>query len=461
MLVDGSPRVSCVTPTRRVAGRKVTTLDGLDPAERDRWADLFCATGASQCGFCTPGIIVRLAGLDAANPDAGPDHANRALAAHLCRCTGWQTITEAWDLRHAPPSTNGRDLDAAGVRAEIEGGVAQSVSPAVALGHGGFADDSAPADALVAVRADSGDWVVAETLHQARLDAGKIQGRRTTLDPVWPVEIPPGDWAATLSTTWVEPAYLETDAAWARPGEPAQSPLGNGGGFGAKLESPVTEVAERLAAEHGRPVRVLMSREDTIRLGPKRPPVAGGANADGTGVIRIVATPGIESAVAAASPGLRVELVEVPGELATSAALRGAGWAEATALVAMATGRAGRVTAPGRGWAEAHVDDDHIAVQVGAGEVLDPVTLRSYCIGAAHMAYSMVMHESLTVDRSGLVQDLTVRSFGVCRAADLPEVRVEIADESGAATNGSDAVFAAVMASTAVHYHATRWPHRS
>ena len=96
VLVDGAPRVSCVTPARRVVGRSVTTLDGLDPAERDDWADRFCATGASQCGFCTPGIVVRLAGLQAKGVGRDDDAAvERALAAHLCRCTGWRTIVEA------------------------------------------------------------------------------------------------------------------------------------------------------------------------------------------------------------------------------------------------------------------------------------------------------------------------------------------------------------------------------
>src|SRR5947207_8713391 len=64
VLVDGSPRVACVTPARRVAGRAITTLDGLDAATRQEWADAFAATGASQCGFCTPGIIMRLSALN-------------------------------------------------------------------------------------------------------------------------------------------------------------------------------------------------------------------------------------------------------------------------------------------------------------------------------------------------------------------------------------------------------------
>src|ERR1700737_2921440 len=52
VLVDGSPRVACVTPARRVAGRRITTIDGMAESDRRRWADAFVATGASQCGFC-------------------------------------------------------------------------------------------------------------------------------------------------------------------------------------------------------------------------------------------------------------------------------------------------------------------------------------------------------------------------------------------------------------------------
>ncbi|HKE76135.1 MAG TPA: 2Fe-2S iron-sulfur cluster-binding protein, partial [Acidimicrobiales bacterium] len=166
VLVDGQPRVACVTPARRVRGRAVTTLDGLDPAERAAWGEAFCATGASQCGFCTPGIVVRLAGL-AARGTAADDHGavEQALLAHLCRCTGWRTILDAWTARvgGAPPPA-GRDLEAAGRRATIEGRSPQRVAPEVALGHGGFADDTAPPGALVAVPDGAGGWAVGETV---------------------------------------------------------------------------------------------------------------------------------------------------------------------------------------------------------------------------------------------------------------------------------------------------------
>src|SRR4051812_44431681 len=157
VLVDGVPRVACVTPLRRVAGREVTTLAGL--ADARAWADALVASGGSQCGFCTPGIIMRLAALT----DRSPAAVDQALLAHLCRCTGWRTIGEAAAAfgRAAPA---GRDLDEAGRRASIEGGGVQRVGPDVALGEGGFADDTAPPDALVAVPDGAGGWAVGETL---------------------------------------------------------------------------------------------------------------------------------------------------------------------------------------------------------------------------------------------------------------------------------------------------------
>lgn len=449
VLVDGAARVSCVTPVRRVAGRQVTTVDGLDPTVRREWSEALCATGGSQCGFCTPGIVVRLA---AARERAGDAvdraPAARALQAHLCRCTGWQTVLEAWDRLGAP--VGARDLDAATRRATIEGRTPQRVAPDVSLGRGGFADDEAPPDALVAVPDVAGGWAVAETLTEARRLAGKVQGRRTTVAATAPLDVPPGDWAATLRSSWVEPAYLETDASWCLPGgEPA--PLtANGGAFGAKLGSGLGEVARRLADEHGRAVRVLWSREDAVRHGPKRPPVAGGARADGTGVLRVVRTAGIVAAVRSVAPGLVVEEVDVAGP-PTGAHLRAAGWAEAVVLTAGARGRVGVVRAPDGGEAEAEIVDGRIRVRVAAGDPLDEVVLRSYAIGAAHMAYGWVTAEALTVDAAGSVQDLTIRSFGVPRAVDTPPIEVEIDPAPGAPVNGSDAVYAAVAAALWLH----------
>ena len=232
VLVDGKPRVACVTPVRRVRGRQVTTLEGLEPQRRDRWAQAFCDTGGSQCGFCTPGIIVRLESLARSNSLAGDgvldrDAVDQALLAHLCRCTGWQTIVEAAetlvsigssasyvDIGDQSALGNVRDLEKAGQRATLEGRAPQRVSPSVALGQAGFAADLVPTDHLVAVRDTEGTWVAAQTLPEARALAGKVQGRRTTAPHRFPLELPDGDWVATLRTTWTDGAYLETDAAW-------------------------------------------------------------------------------------------------------------------------------------------------------------------------------------------------------------------------------------------------------
>ena len=156
VLVDGDARVACVTPAARVEGRAVTTVEGLDPATRDSIASAFVATGGSQCGFCTPGIVMRAASLLAKGRTRRAD-VDRGLAAHLCRCTGWQTVYDAIDAAASGRVPGPRaDLDAAARRAELEGGGRQRVGIDVPLGGGGFADDVAPRDALVAVPCPTG-----------------------------------------------------------------------------------------------------------------------------------------------------------------------------------------------------------------------------------------------------------------------------------------------------------------
>ena len=74
------------------------------------------------------------------------------------------------------------------------------------------------------------------------------------------------------------------------------------------------------------------------------------------------------------------------------------------------------------------------------------------------MAYSWVTSESLTVE-DGDVLDLTVRSFGVARAVDTPEIRVTLVEDDGEPVNGSDAAFAAVAAAVwRYHGHREVWP---
>jgi aerobic-type carbon monoxide dehydrogenase small subunit (CoxS/CutS family) len=459
--VDDQPRVACVTPVARVAGRAVTTVEGL--ADAAGWAQAFCDGGATQCGFCTPGIVMRLAALDPVRRQ-DPDVVRRALLANLCRCTGWQTIVEVAVGGPVPPSVSGwaRHLATSERCAEIEGGVPQRVAPDVALGAGGFADDLAPADALVALRAADGNWVVGETLAEARVLSGKVQGRRTTAPLRWPIEVPDGGWVRTLRTTWVEPAYLEPDASWCAPGAEPFSSHGNGGAFGAKQSGELGRVARRLADEHGRPVRVLATREDVVRFGAKRPPLAAGVRADGTGVVHVARTPGVAQAIRAVAPGFEVLELDVVGP-PTSASVRAAGWAEAAVLLAsLQPGPTYTVRSPAGATASASIaGGGTVRVRVDPGTVLDPVVLRSYCIGAAHMALGWVRSEAISVDRAGEPHDLTIRSFGVLRAVDTPQIDVELVGSQREPVNASDAVFAAVAtAAWAADGFAERWPTR-
>jgi xanthine dehydrogenase small subunit len=471
--VDGAARMACVTPVRRVAGRRVTTLEGLDPGVRERWAEAFSATGASQCGFCTPGIIMRLAALGSRKAVVDDDAVKTALLAHLCRCTGWCSVVEAARRVYEGAGVEGadvegsgvegsgpeRDLGRAGERAELEGGRGQAVGPEVALGGGGFAEDGAPAGALVAVPDGGGEWVVGETLHEARRRAGKVQGRNSTVAVRPPLEVPGGEWALTLRTSFTEPGYLEPDASWCEPGGVAASPLANGGAFGGKESSPVGAVARRLADAEGRCVRAVMSREDVVRMGAKRPPIAAGVRADGSGVLRVATTVGSGPlddwvrAVGLVAPGLVVEEVAVPGP-PVSGRIRGAGWVEATVLLAgLEARRSGRIgpghlvtVASGEGArAGAMIGaGGEVRVTVAAGEVLDEVVLRSYVVGAVHQALGWVRSEGVAVDAEGTVLDLTIRSFGILTAREMPAVEVVVEKGSGRAVRAGEAVMAAV-----------------
>jgi xanthine dehydrogenase small subunit len=182
-----------------------------------------------------------------------------------------------------------------------------------------------------------------------------------------------------------------------------------------------------------------------VELGPKRPPIAAGIRADGTGIIRVPHTGFLEEEIALVAPGLVVEYVDIVGP-PTTVHIRAAGWAEAVVLLTSLR-KTDEVTSPDGARASAVINDDgSVHVTVNAGEVLDEVTLRSYCIGAAHQALGWVRSEAIAVDQAGLAHDLTIRSFGILRAVDMPHVEVIIEQDDLPAVNGSDAVFAAVAA---------------
>jgi xanthine dehydrogenase molybdenum-binding subunit len=136
VLIDGKASVSCLISLDKAAGKSITTLEGLDADERERFASAFAAAGALQCGFCTPGILVRTKALiDKKGSALTREEAARFLGAHLCRCTGYSKILDAVEVlaRGESPQAN------------LPGGVgtrgARYQGSELALGDRGYVDD--------------------------------------------------------------------------------------------------------------------------------------------------------------------------------------------------------------------------------------------------------------------------------------------------------------------------------
>ena len=95
VLVDGKAVVSCAQPAARFEGREVITQEGLDARQREVWAECFVAAGASQCGYCSPGILMKAESLLRKNPAPTREQVTAALAGNLCRCTGYVKVVDA------------------------------------------------------------------------------------------------------------------------------------------------------------------------------------------------------------------------------------------------------------------------------------------------------------------------------------------------------------------------------
>ena len=142
VLIDGKARISCQTSLEKAAGAEITTLEGVDEDERQRMADTFAAHGALQCGFCTPGIVMRTVALLGRDKETTRDDAARHLGAHLCRCTGYVKILDAVESLAAgetPVAITEGGVGGRGVKYE-----GQELS----LGDRGFIDDMEPEGCL-------------------------------------------------------------------------------------------------------------------------------------------------------------------------------------------------------------------------------------------------------------------------------------------------------------------------
>jgi aerobic-type carbon monoxide dehydrogenase small subunit (CoxS/CutS family) len=114
VLIDGIPKLSCLTLALDAAGAAITTVEGLkDGGHLHPLQKAWATTGGSQCGFCTPGFLMTSTALLEANPRPTDAEIRTALSGNICRCTGYVKIVEAVKMAAA---------ELAGVPVESGGG---------------------------------------------------------------------------------------------------------------------------------------------------------------------------------------------------------------------------------------------------------------------------------------------------------------------------------------------------
>ena len=95
VLVDGQPRLSCITVAALMGGRAITTIEGLAPGGLTAFQQALHQQVGSQCGYCTPGIVLALEALLADDPQPDDAAIREVLGANICRCTGYTKILAA------------------------------------------------------------------------------------------------------------------------------------------------------------------------------------------------------------------------------------------------------------------------------------------------------------------------------------------------------------------------------
>ena len=391
-LVDGEPHATCTVAAEDAEGKEVVTVEGLTAEERDLFARALAATHGLQCGFCTPGVVIRGAHLLRRSTDPSRREIAAALGDHLWRCTGYVKIVEA--IEHVAAAKRGVPLPEPPATGGVGAPLARYGARDLALGERPFVDDlvrpgmlfgavtlsAHPRARVLRIRAERArahpgvvavvtaadvpgdrwnglihaDWpalvaegeevrcvgdvlaaVAAESEVAARAAAALVEVDYEVLPPVLGVAeslaagaprvnprrenrlshsvIRRGDAVRALEesahvvtgiweTQRIEHLFLEPESALAEPCEgglhlwsqgqgvfddrrQVANLLGieeervfvelvpNGGAFGGKEDLTVQGHAALLAWTTGRPVKLTLSRRESIRLHPKRHPV--------------------------------------------------------------------------------------------------------------------------------------------------------------------------------------------
>jgi len=108
VIMNGELAASCLILAPQADGAVITTIEGVGDGEKlDPLQEAFIETGAVQCGFCTPGMILAAKKLLEENPHPAEEEIKRGISGNLCRCTGYQKIIDA--IRLAADRLSGRD----------------------------------------------------------------------------------------------------------------------------------------------------------------------------------------------------------------------------------------------------------------------------------------------------------------------------------------------------------------
>ncbi len=392
VVVEGRAVVSCAQKARRFEGKHVTTHEGLSGEERRLWSECFVAAGASQCGYCSPGIVMKAEALLHKSPSPSRDEIAHALLGNLCRCTGYVKVIDAIEL--AAGARRGEPLPEPDRSGRVGSRSARYRGTELALGDNVFVGDMTvpgmlhgalrfsdhpraqithidttkaaghPGVVVVLTAADvpgervqgsiTRDWrqlvaegevtayvgdvvavVAAETRGAARAAAALVEVEYEVLEPVTDPfaalepaapqlheggnvlsvsRVQLGDVDAALAeaahvvtesfrTQFIEHAFLEPESALAVPdddgpldvysqgqgvwddrrqiasflGLPEErvrvTQVATGGAFGAKEDLNVQSHAALLATKTGRPVKVTLSRRESLRFHSKRHPM--------------------------------------------------------------------------------------------------------------------------------------------------------------------------------------------
>lgn len=208
VIVDGRAARACLSAMERVAGARVTTVEGLTAAEKQWVVQAFSETGAAQCGFCTPGVVMAAAALLERKPDPTRTEVAAALQGNVCRCTGYSKILDAVEragaLRRGEQPAPYRP--AAPARQAVGASLPRPDAPAKILGTARYAGDvTAPGmlfGAALRSRYPRARVLAVDTSRAAALPgvravltAADIPGRRYhgLITPDWPTLVAPGE----------------------------------------------------------------------------------------------------------------------------------------------------------------------------------------------------------------------------------------------------------------------------